>query len=293
MADDSSDQGPEPTATEVEPATDDATAESGTAVAVTDRPGAVELAAQEQRVELRKDRVWLPFLVPVGAILAVALFTINISRVFLAASQSSTDPAVIAAIIVTLLVLFGATAIAAVPKLRTSTLVLTVSGITALVLLSGSLTLGAAEDKAEAVGPPNGPAINTLEVDASNFQFQAKNFDVPAGINDIKYRSLEGSHTLAFDQPELSYFHLAQPGGQAEEKVDLVAGKSYTIYCTIPGHRAAGMEATITVTAGGGKVEPGTQTPATTLVPGASTTTTPGGKSQVDSSSQSGNQLGN
>src|SRR6188472_1009360 len=99
---------------DLEPAAPDAaaSAEGGTAVAVAERPGAVELAAREQRVELRKDRVWLPFLIPIGAILAVALFTINISRIFLAASQDGSDPAVIAAIILTLAVLFGATAVA-------------------------------------------------------------------------------------------------------------------------------------------------------------------------------------
>src|SRR4051812_6642344 len=81
----------------------------GLQVAVAERLGAMDLAAHEQRVELREDRFWLPLLLPVGAILAVALFTINISRIFLAASQDGSDPAVIAAIIVTLGVLFGAT----------------------------------------------------------------------------------------------------------------------------------------------------------------------------------------
>ena len=49
--------------------------DGSTAVAVMDRPGELELARAEeqQRVELRKDRVWLPFLIPVGAILAVVL----------------------------------------------------------------------------------------------------------------------------------------------------------------------------------------------------------------------------
>src|SRR3954469_3717490 len=144
---------------------DAAPAEGGsTAVAVAERPGEIELAAKQERVELRKDRVWLPFLLPVGAILAVALFTINISRIFLAASENGSDPAVIAAIIITLGVLLGATFIAAIPRLRTSSLVLTLCGITAVVLLSGSLALGAAEDKKEASAEPPGDAINTLEV---------------------------------------------------------------------------------------------------------------------------------
>src|SRR6476469_8477956 len=278
----------EPTA----PADGAGAAEAGTAVAVAERPGEVELAAKHERVELRKDRMWLPFLIPVGAILAVALFTINISRIFLAASENGSDPAVIAAIIITLGVLLGATFIAAIPRLRTSSLVLTLCGITAVVLLSGSLALGAAEDKKEASAEPTGPAVNTLEVDASNFHFQADNFDVPAGINEIKYVSKEGSHTLAFDEATQAYGNLSVPGGKDATKVDLVEGQTYTIYCTLPGHRTAGMHATLTVGAPGTKKEAGTETPTTTLV-GPTTTTKPTGQSEVDKSSQSGDQLGN
>jgi uncharacterized cupredoxin-like copper-binding protein len=266
--------------------------EPGTAVAVAERPGELELAAREQRVELRKDRFWLPFLLPVGAILAVALFTINISRIFLAASQDGSDPAVIAAIIITLGVLFGATFVAAIPKLRTSSLVLTMAGVTAVVLLSGSLALGAAEDKKEASAEPTAAADNTLQVDASNFHFQSDNFDEPAGVLEIKYVSNEGSHTLAFDDPQFSYVSLAAPGGKNATKITAVEGQKYTIYCTLPGHRTAGMHATITIGPKGGKPEAGTATP-TTTAPGPTTTTKPTGQSEVDSSSQSGNETGN
>jgi uncharacterized cupredoxin-like copper-binding protein len=283
MADETPGQDLEPTGD-----TGAAPAEAGTAVAVAERPGAVELAAREERVELRKDRVWLPFLIPVGAILAVALFAINISRIFLAASQDGSDPAVIAVTVITLGILFGATLIAAIPKLRTSSLVLTMAGVTALVLLAGSLTLGAGENKEVKSAEPTGAADFTQQVDASNFHFQATNFDVPAGILEIKYVSLEGSHTLAFDEPQFSYVNLAVPSGKDAAKIEAVQGQQYTIYCTLPGHRAAGMHATLTVGAKGGKPEANTATPTTTLA-GATTTTAPNGKSQVDSSSQSGN----
>jgi len=279
---------------DLEPQPEDAEGGSGgTAVAVAERPGAIEVAAREQRVELRKDRVWLPFLIPVVAILTVALFTINLSRIFLAASENSKDPAVIAAVIATLSVLIGATVVAAIPKLRTSSLVLTMCGVLAIVLLGGSLTLGAAEDKEVKSAEPTGPAINTLQIDASNFHFQADNFDVPAGINEIKYVTLEGSHTLAFDNPEQAYVNLSVPGGKDATKVDLVEGQEYTIYCTLPGHRAAGMHATLTVGAPGTATETDTATPTTTLVAGPTSTTAPKGQSEVDSSSQSGNELGN
>ena len=281
--------------TEIEPSAQ-ADAGGGTAVAVAERPGALAVPVvteAQKRVELRKDRILLPFLLPVGAILAVALFAINLSRIFLAASQDGSTPAVVAAVLVTFGILAGATTIAAIPKLRTSSLVLTVCGLAALVLMSGSIVLGAAENKEVKSAEPVGDAINTLTVQGfPEFRFQAKNFDVPAGINQIKYVSEGGAHTLVFAEPEFSYMLLSVPGGADASKVELVAGKTYTIYCTIPGHREAGMEATITVGKAGGTPEAGTGTPTTTL-PGASTTTTPSGQSEVDPSAQSGNETGN
>lgn len=281
--------------TEIEPSAE-AEAGGGTAVAVAERPGALAvpvLTEAEKRIELRKDRILLPFLLPVGAILAVALFAINLSRIFLAASQDGSSPAVVAAVLVTLGILGGATTIAAIPKLRTSSLVLTVCGVAALVLMSGSLVLGSAESKEVASGEPPGDAISTLEIDATNFKFQAANFDAPAGINEIKYVSKEGSHTLAFDEPQFSYILLAAPGGKGVSKATFVENQKYTIYCTIPGHRAAGMQATITVgKPGTGTPEAGTATPSTTLA-GPSTSTKPSGQSEVDPAAQSGNQTGN
>jgi uncharacterized cupredoxin-like copper-binding protein len=282
--------------TEIEP-TGEPESAGGTAVAVAERPGALavpELTEVEKRAELRKDRILLPFLLPVGAILAVALFAINLSRIFLAASQGDSTPAVVAAIIVTVGILVGATTIAAIPNLRTSSLVLTVCGIAALVLLSGSIVLGSAENKEVKSAEPTGKATNKFTVHASNFKFDKTNYDEPAGINEIDYVSDEGSHTLAFDEPQFSYINLAAPGGKGVAKATFVEGQKYTIYCTIPGHRASGMQATITVVKAGATDTPiaGTETPTTTLA-GASTTTKPSGQSEVDPSAQTGNQSGN
>ena len=271
------------------------TGTGGAAVAVIDRPGglAVPATPQEKRAELRKDRLLLPFLLPVGAILAVALFAINISRIFLAASQDSKDPATISAIIVTLGILAGATAIAAIPKLRTSTLVLTVCGVAAFVLLSGSIVLGSAENKVVKSAEPAAAADSKLEVDASNFKFQSTNFDVPAGVVEIDYKSTEGSHTLAFDEPQFSYINLAAPAGKSVTKAEFVEGQKYTIYCTLPGHRSSGMQATITVGKKGGAPIAGTATvtPSTTLVGPAAPK--PNGQSGNDPAAQGGTTAGN
>ncbi len=271
--------------------------DASTAVAVMDRPGELAAVREQElaRVELRKDRVWLPFLIPVGAILAVALFAINISRLFLAASEGGKNPATVIATVMTLAILIGATIVAAIPNLRTSSLVLTVCGIAAAVSLAGSLVLGAGESHEEAVAEPQGEAINTLAVDAqSNLKFQATNFDAPAGVNLIKYVDKGGTHTLLFVEPEFSYVNLAVPGGPFETKVELVKGKKYTIYCDVPGHRQAGMEATITVGDAPANPTPeaDTATP-TTVIPGATPSTAPSGASEVDPAAQSGDELGN
>jgi hypothetical protein len=98
---------------------------------------------------------------------------------------------------------------------------------------------------------PTGAPVATLEVDAlPSLSFQAKDFTVPAGIVKINYIDLGGTHTLVFDNPKLSGFELSVPQGLASGKVRLQPG-TYTIYCTIPGHRQAGEQATITVTANG------------------------------------------
>jgi hypothetical protein len=236
--------------------------------------------ASDPRAEARKSRLILPLLIPLGAIAVVAFFTLNISRVFLAASENSSTPAVIIAAGVTIGILVGASVIAAFPDIRTSSLVVGLCGVMVVVLLAGSLVLGASEAHEEGGGgyqEPAGEAINTLEVDAlPELRLGANGvatntFNAPAGINLIKYIDVGGAHTLVFEQA-FPGFELAVPSGLDAAKVDLAAGETYTIYCTLPGHRQAGMEAEIVVGAAatGATGEPGTENPtSTTVVPGA------------------------
>jgi hypothetical protein len=257
--------------------------EGGVALAVREEaaPPAVPMGpGNDPKVEQRKMRFWLPLLVPVGSILAVAFVALNLSRVFIAASEESTDFAVGIGIGITLAILLGATLVAALPNLRTSSLILTVAGVLAVVLLAGSLVLGASLPKEEGEAgyqEPAGPAVNTLEVDAlPTLSFQAKSFDVPGGINLIRYLDKGGTHTLVFDDNAVPGFLLQVPDGLAAAKVDLEPNSKFVIYCTIPGHRAAGMEADLNVGAAGGAPEAGTETDTpTTTAPGGTTTTVP------------------
>ena len=71
------------------------------------------------------------------------------------------------------------------------------------------------------------------------------NYDAKPGIVQINYGGATG-HTLAIQDPKFDGFELKSDANPKSGKVQLAAGK-YTIYCTVPGHEAAGMKATITV----------------------------------------------
>lgn len=228
---------------------------------------------ERERREI-KHRMLLALVIPVVVILSVIFYVINFSRVLLAGIGS---PAVAVAAIVTVLILGGASLVAARPRMRTSSLVLITAFSLLVVLGGGSIVLGHSEEKKAAAGPaaPTGPPVATLTVDAlPTLSFQSKSFTIPSGIINVIYVDKGGTHTLVWDDPKLSYFELRVPEGPKEGKVEVQPGK-YQIYCSIPGHREAGMWADVTVTAGAPPpTQPGTQAPAngtaTTQAPGAS-----------------------
>jgi plastocyanin len=196
-----------------------------------------------------KARVLLPLLVPLLSIAIVAVLVLNISRVFLAGDE---DAALVMGIIITLAILGGASLIAAAPRLKTSSLALVLCGLFILVSLAGLISLGPSFDDGEggaAAGyvQPTGPAKGTVSVQAEpSIKFNATEFTAPAGIVQINYGGATG-HTLAIQDPKFNGFLLTtDAGGPKSGKVELTPGK-YTIYCTVPGHEAQGMKATITV----------------------------------------------
>ena len=208
---------------------------------------AAELEAGEPKVDPVRDRLLLPLALPLLSMIAVFLYVVNVSRVFLASGE---NVSVLVGTIVTVGILAGGAAISASPRLRSSTLVMALAGFSILVLSAGLLTLGPSEESGEASGgfkPPPGPPVATLEVDAlPSLSFQATQFSVPPGVIQVNYNDLGGTHTLLFTDPKLSGFQLAVPQGPKTGKVQLNPG-TYTIYCSIPGHRAAGMQATVNV----------------------------------------------
>jgi|tagenome__1003787_1003787.scaffolds.fasta_scaffold20569594_2 uncharacterized cupredoxin-like copper-binding protein len=95
--------------------------------------------------------------------------------------------------------------------------------------------------------PPKGAATETLTFHAGNFYFKPNNVTAKPGVAQIQLVVDNNIHDFVFDGA-YSGFQLEGDGGSAPDakKIDLKPGK-YTFYCSITGHRAAGMEGTLTV----------------------------------------------
>jgi heme/copper-type cytochrome/quinol oxidase subunit 2 len=84
-----------------------------------------------------------------------------------------------------------------------------------------------------------------IDVTASSFSFNPAEIVVQAGEDvTIEMTATDTFHDLMV---EGSTFHVAaQPGERAEGGLRIPTPGTYTAYCSVPGHRAAGMEMTIT-----------------------------------------------
>ena len=81
----------------------------------------------------------------------------------------------------------------------------------------------------------------------STLKFNSDAYTAPAGKVQFHYSGATG-HTLAIQDPAFDGFLLTtDAGGPKKGSVLLKAGQKYTIYCNVPGHEAAGMKATVTV----------------------------------------------
>lgn len=224
---------------------------SGAVATMTDSTPAVNpaelAAAADAHREALRTRVIIPLLLPLITAGAILVYILNLSRALLAGGKWG---ALAIASIVTVAILGGAALVSARPRMRTSTLVMLVSGLFVLIVAAGLTTIGPSEEKvvgATGYQQPKGAAVATLKVTAlASIKFDATTYNVKAGIVEIDYIDGGGTHTLNFDSPDpkLAGFGLAVPGGPTKLKADLAPGK-YTIYCNIPGHRALGMQATV------------------------------------------------
>jgi uncharacterized cupredoxin-like copper-binding protein len=94
---------------------------------------------------------------------------------------------------------------------------------------------------------PAGPATETINIQSGNVYFKPNQIDAKPGIAEVKLKNVEsGTHDLVVQGLPGFQLEVSGEGSTAASKLALKTGK-YEFYCTIPGHKEAGMKGTITV----------------------------------------------
>ena len=119
--------------------------------------------------------------------------------------------------------------------------------------MMGSLVLGAAACGGGGGGggssytQPDGASTETVTIKSGNVYFDPNKVDLPPAIVTVELVNVEaGPHTLVIQGVKGFELQVTRSGDKDSLKVELQPG-SHEFWCTIPGHRAAGMEGTFTV----------------------------------------------
>ncbi len=94
------------------------------------------------------------------------------------------------------------------------------------------------------------PASPAVSITGTDNKFDAKTYSAKAGaVGFAYYNKGNVTHSLVIKAADGTRFGkrlFLTPGKQAGLTVDLAAG-TYELYCDVPGHKDAGMDATLTV----------------------------------------------
>jgi plastocyanin len=202
-----------------------------------------------------RERFLVPFLIPFAVVIGIVFFVLNVSRLFLANKGSA---AIIIAATITVLILAGAALLSNSPGMRSSSIALITIGALAVISGAGWLTVGHAEEKKEAT-VVLGPAVGAATIEAlPSLRFDPSKVSVPFDPDHPTQTVIElslkdqaaGQHTLAFDDPTVVWTipTVNNAGEVKTEKAGFPKAGDFEFHCTVPGHREAGMEGTLTVT---------------------------------------------
>lgn len=206
-----------------------------------------------------RQRAFLPVVLPLGVILGFFLFAFSLSRVFLAVPQMVST---LTALAVAGYVLLIAGLVGARPRISSTALgvglVLGMVGVVAAGAVSAAVGPREFHDvmaeHAEEPGEPvdDAPDEPVADVPEDAIVFTAVDIDFvedqqQAPADEAAFvLANEGNivHDLTID--ELGVHIVANPGERVVADVTLQPG-TYTYYCSVPGHQAAGMEGTLEV----------------------------------------------
>ena len=120
-----------------------------------------------------------------------------------------------------------------------------VFGIFAMVIAVFAVGLAArAVSEAKSGGGGGTPAPATLDVTLADFSIKPNKAEIASG-GDITIENKGAmDHDLRIENEKSA---LIAPGKKGDLQLKSLAPGTYTMYCDVPGHRAAGMEGTIVV----------------------------------------------
>jgi plastocyanin len=106
---------------------------------------------------------------------------------------------------------------------------------------------GSAAAQAKGCGKPVCDTTLKIGTDATALAFVPTSLTAPAGkVTIVMTNDSAIPHSVAIDAPGATAGAVVNQGGTSTTTATLKAG-SYQYYCTVPGHRAAGMVGTLTV----------------------------------------------
>ena len=143
--------------------------------------------------------------------------------------------------------------------MRNLTVLLVVGALSAFGLAAcgdddddGTTASSTATTDTTATGGGGGGGANTVQIaaDPSQFAFDTTSLTGTEGTNTFEFTNPSGTpHDFCVESGDEDYGCTDQiSGGDSDTlEVDLEADEDYTFYCSVDGHRAAGMEGELTV----------------------------------------------
>jgi plastocyanin len=198
------------------------------------------------------ERYLTPLVLPVVVVVGVVFYILNVSRLFLSAHG---HVPIIIATVITLIILIGASVLAGADFLRPRQIILMTVGFIIAITFAGWISLGHSASQIEAAGvlPTGLKASQTEQVQAApggNLVFSPNAFNAKTGLVNFEVKIDSPGHTFGFHDPSTLFQELKLDTGGATLTGTAFFGApgEYTFFCSIPGHEAAGMHGTVTVT---------------------------------------------
>jgi plastocyanin len=237
-----------------------------------------------------RDRLVLPLLIPLGALLIIAMPVLGFSRILLSVSAHA---ATATALIVAVAILLVALRFSELPRIRAATLVGMLGAVAGIAMIAGGIALAAIGSGETAPTGPSGPQPNviaiTAPVGAATKGFATTKLTAPAGPAEVKFDNQDttpsaNTHNVqVFSDPKYtqSVGQVTPFAGPAVKTFSVGSLKPGTYYFRCDVHPAT-MEGTIKISAG---APAGTQT---STAAGASSTPAAGQPSEQPSGQPSG-----